>query len=390
MVTKHHSDAQYREALEGWSKHDIERVHIYHCLNYVLLHLDEGWRGLHLLVLVFLLRAGIRRLQTYLARARRPAALLLLLSGLNDPEFIAERRDGMLTLLSEAMPNDALALQQMTPVGMLQDRVKHIVRSSVVTVALCYDDGYWTRAIPQLARMGQQFDPQHSRTPALATALPTPAATMPGGCAEVDARQNRKRAYANIPGGDEASSPTKRRRMGLSDGASDRVDEHAKITEPAETDFPATAESDGTDCSRFRYYGALASTTKANVGDSQPSQENNDTYSDSSVSAGSVRAVRSPYLPSRVLTGNVTPSSHFQLREVPTPQPKTGSPTVIELGKREPSKKFAADTATSTSGPIGRDWGFEGKWIHLLGTARADRRHGLQGLRWLILHLTDW
>ncbi|KAK1810772.1 hypothetical protein LTR12_014856 [Friedmanniomyces endolithicus] len=54
MVAKQHNEGEYREALEGWSKHDIERVHIYHCLNYVLLHLVEDWRGLHLLVLVFL------------------------------------------------------------------------------------------------------------------------------------------------------------------------------------------------------------------------------------------------------------------------------------------------------------------------------------------------
>ncbi|KAK0767896.1 hypothetical protein LTR59_018078 [Friedmanniomyces endolithicus] len=172
---------------------------------------------------------------------------------------------------------------------------------------------------------------------------------MPGGCAKADARQNRKRAIASVPGGDEASSPTKRRRLGLSDGESDIVNERAKITEPARTDFPAAAESDGTDCSRFRYYGALASTT--------PSQENNDTYSESSVSPGSVRTVHSPCLPSRVLAGNVTPSSNFQRRKVPTPQPKTVSPTVIEQGKYEPSKRFAADTASSTSDPIGHDTG---------------------------------
>ncbi|KAK0949584.1 hypothetical protein LTS01_025786, partial [Friedmanniomyces endolithicus] len=137
-----------------------------------------------------------------------------------------------------------------------------MIRSpSVVTVALCYDDGYWTRAIPQFSQMAQQRDPRYSLTPALATSLPTPAGTMPGGCAKADARQNRKRAIASVPGGDEASSPTKRRRLGLSDGESDIVNERAKITEPARTDFPAAAESDGTDCSRFRYYGALASTT---------------------------------------------------------------------------------------------------------------------------------
>ncbi|TKA74654.1 hypothetical protein B0A55_07959 [Friedmanniomyces simplex] len=247
MVTKHHNDAEYREALEGWSKHDIERVHIYHCLNYVLLHLDEGWRGLHLLVLVFLLRAGIRRLQTYLARARRPAALLLLVSGLNDPEFIAQRRDRMLHLLSEAMPIDALVLQQLTPLGILQDRVKHIVRPSIVTVALCYDDGYWTRAVPQSSQKAQQRDPQHFVTPALFTALPTPARTIPNGCAEVDVRQNLKRGMASTPGGDEAGSPTKRRRLNVSNAeSSDGIDEVAKVTELAGIAFPAMAESDGT------------------------------------------------------------------------------------------------------------------------------------------------
>ncbi|KAK0972238.1 hypothetical protein LTR54_017622 [Friedmanniomyces endolithicus] len=229
MVTKHHNDAEYREALEGWSKHDIERVHIYHCLNYVLLRLDEGWRGLHLLVLVFLLRAGIRRLQTYLARARRPAALLLLLSGLGDPEFIAQRRDWMRKLLLEAMPMDTLALQRVTPLGMLQDRVKHIVR---------------------LSHTGPRY-----RTP-------NPGRDHACGSAKVDARQNRKRGIASTAGDDEASSPTKRRRLDLLDGESDEIDnERAKITELARTDFPATAESDGTDCSRFRYYGALASTS---------------------------------------------------------------------------------------------------------------------------------
>ncbi len=36
-----------------------------------------------------------------------------------------------------------------------------MIRSpSVVTVALCYDDGYWTRAIPQFSQMAQQRDPR--------------------------------------------------------------------------------------------------------------------------------------------------------------------------------------------------------------------------------------
>ncbi|KAK0924937.1 hypothetical protein LTR29_018122 [Friedmanniomyces endolithicus] len=54
MVTKEHDQNEYLEALKGWSKHEIGCVHIHQCLNFVLLHLDERWRGLHLLVLVFL------------------------------------------------------------------------------------------------------------------------------------------------------------------------------------------------------------------------------------------------------------------------------------------------------------------------------------------------
>ncbi|KAK3076086.1 hypothetical protein LTR53_000026 [Teratosphaeriaceae sp. CCFEE 6253] len=84
---------------------------------------------------------------------------------------------------------------------------------------------------------------------------------MPGGCAKVDPRQNQKRVTASTPGGDEESSLTKRRRLNLSDGRSDGIHDRAKITERAVTDFLAMAESDGTDCSRFRYYGALASTS---------------------------------------------------------------------------------------------------------------------------------
>ncbi|KAK0840091.1 hypothetical protein LTS02_017290 [Friedmanniomyces endolithicus] len=208
-----------------------------------------------------------------------------------------------------------------------------------------------------------------SRTLALAPALPTAAGTFPGGCAKVDARPDGKRGIASTSGGNEASSPTKRRRLGILDGESEGIDnERAKITELARTNFPVTAESDGTDCSSFRYYGALASTSKANVADSQPSQENNNTYSDSSVSPGSIRTVHSQCVPSGVLTGNVTPSSNFEAREVPTPQPKTVSPTVDELGKHEPAKKFAADTAPIMSDPVGRGWGFEGKRTHLLLT----------------------
>ncbi|KAK5689790.1 hypothetical protein LTS12_028846, partial [Elasticomyces elasticus] len=136
----------YNEALEGWSKHDIERIHMYHCLNYVLLHLVEDWRGLHPLVLVFLrksstlhvsLRARIDDVQSEQGSAEcKPISLVPE----DPPPFYSceansttrsssrKRRDWMLDLLSEAVPIDTLALQQLTPLEMLQDGVNHIVR----------------------------------------------------------------------------------------------------------------------------------------------------------------------------------------------------------------------------------------------------------------------
>lgn len=214
----------------------------------------------------------------------------------------------------------------------------------------------------------------------------------------MDARQDRKRGVASTSGGDEASSPTKRRRLGVLDGESDGIDnERAKITELARTDVPATAESDGTHCSRFRYYGALASTSvsynrwsERRILPTHTISGEQQQISDSSVSPGSLRTVRSPCVPSAMSTGNVTPPSNFDAREFPTPQPKTVPPTVVELGKHEQAKKIAADTETITSDPVGRDWGFEGKWTHLLLTACADGRYWLQGLRSLIRHLTGW
>ncbi|KAK0270455.1 hypothetical protein LTS00_016958 [Friedmanniomyces endolithicus] len=51
VVTKNHAAAQYAKAVEGWSTHDLRRLSDHHCLHYILRHLDERWRGLHVLVL---------------------------------------------------------------------------------------------------------------------------------------------------------------------------------------------------------------------------------------------------------------------------------------------------------------------------------------------------
>ena len=34
--------------------HDLRRVSDHHCLHYVLLHLNEDWRGLHVMVVIYL------------------------------------------------------------------------------------------------------------------------------------------------------------------------------------------------------------------------------------------------------------------------------------------------------------------------------------------------
>ncbi|KAK1093875.1 hypothetical protein LTR48_001433 [Friedmanniomyces endolithicus] len=79
--------------------------------------------------------------------------------------------------------------------------------------------------------MAQERDPQRRYLAA------APKWTHAGG---------RRRGTASTPGGDEASSPT-RRRLNVSGAESDGIYELAKITELSGTDFPRTAESDGTD-----------------------------------------------------------------------------------------------------------------------------------------------
>ncbi|KAK1021359.1 hypothetical protein LTS16_026567 [Friedmanniomyces endolithicus] len=89
---------------------------------------------------------------------------------------------------------------------------------------------------------------------------------MPGVYAERGARQNRKRGIANIPGGNETSSPTKRGRLNVLNAGFPGINELAKITESAGTEFPAMVSD----------YGAVASTSL--------SLENDSTHSESSVS----------------------------------------------------------------------------------------------------------
>ncbi|KAK0261248.1 hypothetical protein LTS00_018153 [Friedmanniomyces endolithicus] len=98
---------------------------------------------------------------------------------------------------------------------------------------------------------------------------------MPGVYAERGARQNRKRGIANIPGGNETSSPTKRGRLNVLNAGFPGINELAKITESAGTELPAMVEPNGTDCSRFRTTARLRP---------HLSPWNDSTHSESSVS----------------------------------------------------------------------------------------------------------
>ncbi|KAK4905942.1 hypothetical protein LTR49_024828 [Elasticomyces elasticus] len=172
---------------------------------------------------------------------------------------------------------------------------------------------------------------------------------MSGGYAEMGARQNRKRGIVNIPGGKQASSPTKRRRLNILDTESSGADELAKIYELAGTECPAMMESDGTDCSGFRYYGALASTSLEVAG--------------RFTLVSTIKGI--DWQHKAIKQRSIT--------RVPTLQPKTVSPTATKPERCESSKKFTTDTAPSTSESVRCDWGSEGKWTHLVTTFCADR-----------------
>ncbi|KAK0889916.1 hypothetical protein LTR57_025260 [Friedmanniomyces endolithicus] len=60
---------------------------VYHCVHCVLDRLDLAWRGLHLLLALFLLRIPLKKLIPLFAVATRPAGIELLSRELNKPDF---------------------------------------------------------------------------------------------------------------------------------------------------------------------------------------------------------------------------------------------------------------------------------------------------------------
>ncbi|KAK0830056.1 hypothetical protein LTR91_023378 [Friedmanniomyces endolithicus] len=216
VVTRNHAPAQskYTKAVEGWSMHDLRRVSDHHCLHYILLHLNEGWRGLHVMVVMYLLRAGVRKLQDYFASATRPAAILLLLQGLNDADMIRRHADRMRHLISKALPGQESRICQITPLGMLHKMTTDFMPQGAVESALGYDSQYLERAVAQPIGVSYIWTPWNfselffrsgpvqpdSQTRSIPPTLVTPA-------------MDRKRGIAlvNTPG--DGDNPTKRRRV---------------------------------------------------------------------------------------------------------------------------------------------------------------------------------
>ncbi|KAK1021443.1 hypothetical protein LTS16_026507, partial [Friedmanniomyces endolithicus] len=159
VVTKYHAPAQYVKAVQGWSMHDLRRVSDHHCLHYVLLSLNEGWRGLHVMVVMYLLRAGVRKLQIYFASATRPAAILLLLQALNDTDMIRQHADQMRHLISKALPSQESRIGQMTPLGMLHKMTRGFMPQGAVESALGYDFQYLDRAVAQPIGVSYMWTP---------------------------------------------------------------------------------------------------------------------------------------------------------------------------------------------------------------------------------------
>ncbi|KAK1041052.1 hypothetical protein LTR74_018646, partial [Friedmanniomyces endolithicus] len=214
VVAKYHAPAQYAKAVEGWSMHDLRRVSDHHCLHYVLLHLNEDWRGLHVMVVMYLLRAGVRKLQDYFASATRPAAILLLLQGLNDAHMIRRHADRMRHLISKALPSQESRIGQMTPLGMLHKMTTGFVPQGAVESALGYDSQYLERAVAQPIGVFNVWTPWNfsdlvfrsgpiqpgSQTRSIPPTVVTPA-------------MDRKRGIALVDTPGDGDSPTKRQRV---------------------------------------------------------------------------------------------------------------------------------------------------------------------------------
>ncbi|KAK0261622.1 hypothetical protein LTR35_017814 [Friedmanniomyces endolithicus] len=213
VVTKYHAPAQYVKAVQGWSMHDLRRVSDHHCLHYVLLHLNEGWRGLHVMVVMYLLRAGVRKLQDYFASAIRPAAILLLLQALNDADMVRQHADQMRHLISKALPSQESRIGQMTPLGMLHKMTTGFMPQGAVESALGYDSQYLERVVAKPMRVSYMWTPWNFSESVFRNGPVQPGSqiwSFPP--TVVTPAMDRKRGIALVDAPGDGDSPTKRQR----------------------------------------------------------------------------------------------------------------------------------------------------------------------------------
>ncbi|KAK0266655.1 hypothetical protein LTS00_017962 [Friedmanniomyces endolithicus] len=111
------------------------------------------------MVVMYLLRAGVCKLQIYFASATRPAAILLLLQALNDTDMIRQHADQMRHLISKALPSQESRIGQMTPLGMLQKMTRGFMPQGAVESALGYDFQYLDRAVAQPIGVSYMWTP---------------------------------------------------------------------------------------------------------------------------------------------------------------------------------------------------------------------------------------
>lgn len=99
-------------------------------------------------------RAGIGELRAYFAHRTRPAAILILLEGLNDPHFIATYGERLESVILAATPIGHSPIKTMTPLGRLQSAMmspdrQYVDCESLRLFEIAADNGQRSQYRPQ-------------------------------------------------------------------------------------------------------------------------------------------------------------------------------------------------------------------------------------------------
>ncbi|KAK0951594.1 hypothetical protein LTR91_024892 [Friedmanniomyces endolithicus] len=165
------------------------------------------------MVVMYLLRAGVRKLQDYFASATRPAAILLLLQGLNDADMIRQHADQMRHLISKALPSQESRIGQMTPLGMLHKMTTGFMPQGAVESALGYDSQYLDRAVAQPIGVSYMWTPWNFSESVFRNGPVQPGSQISSfPPTVVTPAMDRKRGIALVDAPGDGDSPTKRQR----------------------------------------------------------------------------------------------------------------------------------------------------------------------------------